>query len=97
MKAALVSSSIRSGLQGLSNECLTCTFPARIGSTLIPLTEQPLQKLRTAAENKTIVADKWATITDRTCEFIIFNHIHIFKVLNRVRSEGTGCGHPYGY
>ncbi|BCR94675.1 uncharacterized protein AKAW2_11721S [Aspergillus luchuensis] len=39
---------------------------ARIGSTLIPLTEQPLQKLRTAAENKTIVADKWATITDRT-------------------------------
>ncbi|RAK94299.1 hypothetical protein BO79DRAFT_234082 [Aspergillus costaricaensis CBS 115574] len=39
---------------------------ARIGSTLIPLTEQPLQKLRTAVENKIIVVDKWATITDRT-------------------------------
>ncbi|GAQ39412.1 hypothetical protein ANI_1_1768064 [Aspergillus niger] len=39
---------------------------ARIGSTLIPLTEQPLQKLRTAVENKTIMAEKWATITDRS-------------------------------
>ncbi|XRM38322.1 hypothetical protein ABZX51_001753 [Aspergillus tubingensis] len=39
---------------------------ARIGSTLIPLTEQPLQKLRTAVGNKTIMAEKWATITDRS-------------------------------
>ena len=97
MKAALVSSSIRSGLRGSNDESLTCTFPARIGSTLIPLTEQPLQKLRTAVENKTIRAEKWATNTDRTCEFIIVNPIRIFKVLNRIRSEGTGCGHPCGY
>ncbi|GKZ52445.1 hypothetical protein AnigIFM49718_000327 [Aspergillus niger] len=40
---------------------------ARIGSTLIPLTEQPLQKLRTVVENKITMAEKWATVTDRTC------------------------------
>ncbi|PWY80209.1 hypothetical protein BO83DRAFT_435227 [Aspergillus eucalypticola CBS 122712] len=39
---------------------------ARIGSTLIPLTEQPLQKLRTAVENKTTMTEKWATISDRS-------------------------------
>ncbi|EHA23999.1 hypothetical protein ASPNIDRAFT_53269 [Aspergillus niger ATCC 1015] len=39
---------------------------ARIGSTLIPLTEQPLQKLRTVVENKITMAEKWATVTDRT-------------------------------
>lgn len=97
MKVALVSSSIWSGLQSSNDECLTCTFPARIGSTLIPLTEQPLQKLRKSVENKTIRAEKWATITDRTCEFIIFNPIRIFKGLSCVRSEETGCGHPGGY
>ncbi|KAL3252711.1 hypothetical protein ABHI18_009940 [Aspergillus niger] len=40
---------------------------ARIGSTLIPLTEQPLQKLRAVVENKITMAEKWATVTDRTC------------------------------
>ncbi|PYH69937.1 uncharacterized protein BO88DRAFT_481361 [Aspergillus vadensis CBS 113365] len=39
---------------------------ARIGSTLIPLTEQPLQKLRTVVDNKTTMVDRWTTVTDRT-------------------------------
>ncbi|RDH39451.1 hypothetical protein BDQ94DRAFT_165163 [Aspergillus welwitschiae] len=39
---------------------------ARIGSTLIPLTEQPLQRLRTVVENKITMAEKWATSADRT-------------------------------
>lgn len=72
-------------------------FSARIGSTLIPLTEQPLQKLRTVVENKITMAEKWATVTDRTCEFIILNSTCIFRMLKFVRSEGTGCGHSCGY
>ncbi|GKZ76927.1 hypothetical protein AnigIFM56816_009036 [Aspergillus niger] len=39
---------------------------ARIGSTLIPLTEQPLQKLRTVVEKNITMAEKWVTVTDRT-------------------------------
>ncbi|OJJ72571.1 hypothetical protein ASPBRDRAFT_54389 [Aspergillus brasiliensis CBS 101740] len=39
---------------------------ARIGSTLIPLTEQPLQKLQTAVEARILMAERWATVTDHT-------------------------------
>ncbi|PWY72447.1 hypothetical protein BO94DRAFT_589600 [Aspergillus sclerotioniger CBS 115572] len=39
---------------------------ARIGSTLIPLTEQPLQKLRTVVDAKATTAKEWASMTDRS-------------------------------
>lgn len=37
------------------------------------------------------MAEKWATITDRSCEFIIFNPIRIFKMLNSVDLRGQAA------
>ncbi|PYH86231.1 hypothetical protein BO82DRAFT_380369 [Aspergillus uvarum CBS 121591] len=41
---------------------------ARIGTTLIPLAEQPLQQLRVTVESKAELAEKWASIVDRSLD-----------------------------
>ncbi|KAJ5614647.1 hypothetical protein N7528_008301 [Penicillium herquei] len=50
--------------QVYNDKCLTIGCAARIGSTLIPLTEQPLQKLRKAVDDKSTVTEKWAAVTN---------------------------------
>ncbi|KAJ5704087.1 hypothetical protein N7493_011225 [Penicillium malachiteum] len=63
------------------NKYLTTGFAARIGNTLVPLTEQPLQKLRKVVDDKSTVAEKWAAVTNWSCEFMLMSCFHVTNLL----------------